>query len=228
MADNPMPEAAENLLAELRGRYPQAFPADPQAPAPLALGIHKRLAAAGHGGGAMAALLAAYARAPAYLAALAAGQPRVGLDGEPAGEVTEAQRALARSLLDALGAEPGKRLSISLAGAAGATHPPQSKRPMPQIELTAALAKIALAIDPEAFRAVLDVDSAGAKAVLVAVAADGKQYTAQLNPKSFRKAQAAFREAANPAVSLSGTLKGSVVESAGIQVFDKGAKDAAA
>jgi hypothetical protein len=113
-------------------------------------------------------------------------------------------------------------------GAAPANHKPQSKTAMPQIELTAALAKIALTIDPEAFRAVLDVDSAGAKAVLVAVAADGKQYTAQLNPKSFRKAQAAFCEAANPAVSLSGTLKGGVVESAGIQVFDKGAKDAAA
>ena len=98
---------------------------------------------------------------------------------------------------------------------------------MPQIELTAVQAKIAFTIDPETFRAVLDVDSAGAKSVAVAVAVEGKKYTAQLNPKSFRKAQAAFREAANPVASVSGNLKGSAIESAGIQVFDKGAKTAA-
>jgi hypothetical protein len=98
---------------------------------------------------------------------------------------------------------------------------------MPQIELTAVLAKIAFTIDPETFRAVLDVDSVGAKSVAVAIEVEGKKYTAQLNPKSFRKAQAAFREAANPVVSVSGNLKGSAIESAGIQIFDKGQKTVA-
>ena len=98
---------------------------------------------------------------------------------------------------------------------------------MHQIELTAVQAKIAFTIDPETFRAVLDLDSVGAKSVAVAISVEGKKYTAQLNPKSFRKAQAAFREAANPVASVSGNLKGNVIESAGIQIFDKGAKTAA-
>ena len=105
------------------------------------------------------------------------------------------------------------------------TTEPQ-KKPMTQIELTAVQAKIAFTIDSETFRAALDVDSMGAKSVSVTIVVDGKKYTAQLNPKSFRKAQAAFNEAANPVVSISGNLKGSAVESAGIQVFDKGAKAA--
>jgi hypothetical protein len=63
--------------------------------------------------------------------------------------------------------------------------------------------------------------------VPVAIAVDGKKYSVHLNPKSFRKAQTAFREAANPVVSISGNLKGSAIESAGIQIFDKGAKAAA-
>ena len=98
---------------------------------------------------------------------------------------------------------------------------------MPQIELTAVQAKIAFTIDSETFRAVLDVDSMGAKSVPVAILVDDKKYMAQLNPKSFRKAQAAFREAANPVVLISGNLKDNAVESAGIQIFDKGAKTAA-
>jgi hypothetical protein len=97
---------------------------------------------------------------------------------------------------------------------------------MPQIELAAIQAKIAFTIDPETFRAVLDVDSVGAKSVEVTIVAESKKYTAQLNPKSFRKAQAAFREAANPVASVSGNLKGNTIESAGIQIFDKGAKTA--
>jgi hypothetical protein len=35
------------------------------------------------------------------------------------------------------------------------------------------------------------------------------------------------REASNPVASISGNLKGSAIESAGIQVFDKGVKTAA-
>lgn len=92
------------------------------------------------------------------------------------------------------------------------------------IELTSKQTKIAFNIDAESFRAVLDTDTSGKKTVEVLVVADGKKLISNLNPKSFRKAVAAFLAAENPAVSVSGNLVGNKVEGAGIQVFDKGAK----
>ena len=85
MTDNPIPESPETLLAELSERYPGAFPSDPEAVMPLAINIHKKLVAAGYDRKAVAGALGPYASAPAYLAALAAGKPRVNLDGEPMG-----------------------------------------------------------------------------------------------------------------------------------------------
>lgn len=230
--DTQAPEAAKpphkppaEILAEFRERFPKAFPAEPDPPVPLAIRVHKQLTSLGYPFMAVRKALALHVGTPAYLKALAAGGVRVNLDGGPAGEVSEEHRELARAQLEAPAAKRPKT-PLALAGRIDPSKQPQSKT-MPQIELTAALAKIAFTIDPETFRAALDVDSVGAKAVPVAIAVDGKKYAASLNPKSFRKAQAAFREAANPVVSISGNLKGNTVEAAGIQVFDKGAKAAA-
>ena len=220
LMNEPMSEESETLLAKLCERHPKAFTADPEAVMPLAINIHRKLVAAGYGWMAVKKAIGLYANAPAYLAALAAGKPRVDLDGEPVGKVTEAQRELAKAKLE----NPD---AINLAGRIDKPREQQKKKPMPQIELTAVQAKIAFTIDPETFRAALGVDSMGAKTVPVTIVVDGKKYTAQLNPKSFRKAQAAFREAANPVISISGNLKDNAVESAGIQIFDKGAKAAA-
>ena len=92
---------------------------------------------------------------------------------------------------------------------------------MEPIQLTPKFAKIAFTLDPDEFRAFLDVDTTGLKGVPVLIETGGRKLQASLNPKSFRKAQAAFREAGNPAVSISGNLNGNVVDAAGIQVFDK-------
>lgn len=217
---------SESLLSELRERYPKAFTADPEAVMPLAVRIHKQLAAAGYNFIAVKKALGVYVTVPAYLAALAAGKPRVDLDGEPIGEVTEAQRELARFRLENPGASEAERMPIGLAGSIDKPHEPPQRKTMPQIEFTAVQAKIAFTIATETFRAALDVDAMGARTVPVTISVEGKKYVAQLNPKSFRKAQAAFREAANPMVAISGNLKGNSVESAGIQVFDKGTKNA--
>ena len=228
IADTPMPEDSkppEALLAELRERYPKTFHTNPAVVVPLAVKIHKKLVAAGYNRQAVAEALGLYVSSPAYLAALAAGTRRIDLGGEPAGEVTEAHRQFAREQMENPAAAKPRIGPVRLAGKID--KPQQQKKPMPQIELAAVQAKIAFTIDAETFRAALDVDSAGAKSVQVSIAVDGKKYAAQLNPKSFRKAQAAFREAANPVVSISGNIKGGAVESAGIQVFDKAAKAAA-
>ena len=218
-------KSPETLLAELRERYPKAFPADPEAVMPLALRIHLTLAADGYSRQRVEKALGLYVNAPAYLAAVAAGKPRVNLDGEPAGKVSEVQRVLAEAKLKNPAATLAELATVVLAGRIDQPEPQQKKK-MAQIELSAFQAKIAFTIDPETFRAALEVDSVGAKTVPAAITVDGRKYTADLNPKSFRKAQAAFREAANPVVAISGNLKGTKVESAGIQVFDKGAKAA--
>ncbi len=233
MTDSPTPEtaapsdgleASRALLAELCGRYPKAFSTDPAQVVPLQIKIHKKLAAAGYSREAVASALGLYTAAPAYLAALAAGKPRINLDGEPAGKVTKGQQEVAKARLENPAARKPKQSAVNLAGQID--KPQTQKNPMPQIELTALQAKIAFTIDTETFRAALEVETTGAKTVPVTIAVEGKKYTANLNPKSFRKAQAAFKEAANPVVSISGNLKGGVVEAAGIQVFDKGAKAA--
>ena len=224
-----MSEATETLLAELRERYPKAFLADPEAIMPLMLKIHKELLAPGYSRKAVTETLGMYVNAPAYLAAMSAGKPRIDLDGEPVGEVTEAQRELAKAQLENPNFKKPKLKwsAINLAGTIDNPQEPQKRKHMTPIELTAVQAKIAFTIDSETFRAALDVDSMGAKSVPVSIAVDGKKYSVHLNPKSFRKAQTAFKEAANPVVSISGNLKGSAIESAGIQIFDKGAKAAA-
>jgi sRNA-binding protein len=221
-------DQAEKTLAELRERYPKAFPLDPEAVMPLMLHVHKKLIAAGYDRKAVSAALGQYVNAPAYLKTLAAGKPRVNLDGEPVGFVSEVHQTDAKEKLENPAARKTwkPRPRISLAGTIAPSQEPPKRTPMPQIELTAVQAKIAFTIDTETFRAVLNVDTTGAKSVTTAVMVEGKKYVAQLNPKSFRKAVTAFREAANPVVTISGNLKGNSIEAAGIQVFDKGAKAA--
>lgn len=215
----------ETLLAEWQERYPKAFPAD--GPRPLTLGIHYHLKNAGYDIERVKEALAAYTSRPAYLKALVAEDAaRVNLKGKSKGRVSELHREMARHRLENPDA-PRPAWPIQLTGQLQAPPKPERKK-MATIQLTAVQAKVAFTIDAATFRAVLDVDSTGAKTVPVAIQSGDKTYTAQLNPKSFRKAQAAFREAMNPAVSISGNLKGYTIESAGIQIFDKGAKPATA
>ncbi len=224
------PEVFNDIMPELRERYPKAFTRDPKAIMPLAIGLHKELARAGYDRKALYKALKYYTNSYAYLGALAAGKPRVNLDGEPVGTVSEEHQQEAAAAL----AVPGGRKSIAppdapqaVALAGQIKHPPQKpqqKTPMPSIDLKGLQAKIAVTIDAATFRAALKVDTMGAKSVPVAIAVEGRAYMASLNAKSFRKAQAMFQEAAQPVVSISGNLKGDVIEAAGIQVFDKGGK----
>lgn len=217
------------MLAELKRLYPKAFIADPEAVMPLALYIHHKIPIPpGFDRKALSKAFKLYTATPEYLAALAAGKPRVNLDGEPVGFVSEAhQREAADELANPGTRKPKKELRKmrAVALAASIETPDETRNnPMPKIEFAAVQAKITLAIDTATFRAALNIDTVGAKTVPVTIAVDGRKYTAQLNPKSFRKAQSAFKEAANPMVAISGNLNGDAVESAGIQVFDKGAK----
>jgi ProP effector len=93
---------AAAVIALLAERYPQTFALYEQRRRPLKLKIHLDLAAALDGAFTWRELrnaLHAYANSAGYLQNLRAGVPRVGLDGMPAGIVTEA--AHAREILTA-------------------------------------------------------------------------------------------------------------------------------
>lgn len=223
-------DETNTILPKLCERYPKAFVTDPEATMPLALGLHKQLLRAGYKSHALFKAFTVYTNSRAYLEALAAGKPRVNLDGEPVGAVSEEHQQEAAHELAHPGTRqprttPRKLKTIALAGKVSKSSQSE-KKSMPSLQLKGLQAKIAVTIDSATFKAALGVDTMGVKAVPVSIDIDGKTYTASLNPKSFRKAQVSFQEAAQPVVSISGNLKGDVIDSAGILVFDKGSKQA--
>jgi ProP effector len=93
-------ERALELLARLCEAYPHAFVArgGGRYPVPLSIGVHQEIRArypdeARH---VIAGAMRIYTSGIAYQKALAGGGARVGLDGQPNGEVTAEQAELAR------------------------------------------------------------------------------------------------------------------------------------
>ncbi|MFO7639973.1 MAG: ProQ/FinO family protein [Candidatus Competibacteraceae bacterium] len=91
-----------SIIDRLHAAFPACF--NRTAPQPLKIGLSEELLAQAGVHPALADLsrtqlrraLRVYTTAPAYRAALAQGGPRYDLDGQPAGEVTPEQQALAR------------------------------------------------------------------------------------------------------------------------------------
>jgi ProP effector len=92
-------QAVINRLSEL---YLHCFVAEPWIPhRPIALGIGNQLIEAGVITIAETRGLAVYTKRLAYLRSMVPGAPRIGLDGQPAGEVTEEHAKCAKASLDA-------------------------------------------------------------------------------------------------------------------------------
>ncbi|RUW71159.1 ProQ/FinO family protein [Mesorhizobium sp. M2A.F.Ca.ET.067.02.1.1] len=87
------------LFRHLSAKWPAAF--NPKAPRPLRIGIHHdiRVLDGELSDDELRRALRAYTSMPRYLARLNAGAVRVDLDGEPAGEVSDAEAASAKALL---------------------------------------------------------------------------------------------------------------------------------
>jgi ProP effector len=98
-------QAQRALLEVLRQRWPHAFPRDARQVRPLAIGIHRDLAAAlpGHSHRQLGAVfsLFRYLAGPAYFQALLHGGPRYDLEGNPRGEVTPEEQEQAKQDLAA-------------------------------------------------------------------------------------------------------------------------------
>lgn len=116
------------VLAELRERFPDAFPADLSRVRPLALGIRATLEAAGIAGGRtpLHSALWLWCRAPEYLAAIAEGRLRINLDGSGAGAVAAEHQQQAVERLEALRAKGERR------AAAAAAAPVVPAAPVPE------------------------------------------------------------------------------------------------
>lgn len=97
------------LFRYLSAKWPQAF--DPGAPRPLKIGIHDDIRARDDelSDEELRRALRAYTRMDQYLTALRAGVARVDLDGNPSGEVSDADAATATALLRTRRARPEAR-----------------------------------------------------------------------------------------------------------------------
>lgn len=152
---------------------------------------------------------------PRYLSQLTAGSPRFDLDGQPQGEVTEAQAETAAAMLRGEFQKPPS------------SSPPGHHTPVKieELPMHANTLKVTAVITD--FSKHLNVESLGASTVPVAVEVGGQKVTANLNPKRFRKAQATLKEMnGEAAVIISGELDLAArsIKSAGIAVQPKKTK----
>jgi ProP effector len=146
-----------------------------------------------------------------YLRAVAAGGPRFALDGTEVGEVSEEEKSIASTWI-----KDGKPRS---------TNRIATPLPIHSLIMNANSIKVSLVVTD--FAQYLDVVSIGAATVPITVRSGGSELAAVLNPKSFRKAQAAFKTLDGAAaVVISGELDvaSKTIKSAGIAVQPKAKK----
>jgi hypothetical protein len=226
---NPDLPAAPTPPLDLPARYPACF--DPSNPRPLKLHIHKDLAAAGYLRKATKRVLAAYCLRRAYLNAMLAGAPRIDLDGQPAGEVTEDQAALAQAMLS--GAVPIPKIRAERPKEPTPTSTPAPALPQDapltpenivtgRLELTAKFTQLPQPLPVKT----------GMK---IGIQTDTALVVATLPPKVWKKLEQAASDCPSWIASLTGKLgaqagsdAGAVVvlEQAAVQVFERKAKPA--
>lgn len=97
-------KGADATIAELAAAFPATFTLDTDQVRPLKNGVREELydAAAHISHRRISAALARYCRSPAYLKAVKEGAARIGLNGEPTGQVTATEAEAARKQLAAL------------------------------------------------------------------------------------------------------------------------------
>ena len=119
-------------LASLQAAFPAAFPTDPAAVRPLALGVRATLEVAGIAGGRtpLHSALWRWCRQPAYLAALAEDRPRINLDGTDAGPVAPEHQTAAAAWLERLRAKAERRAAASVVPAAPVPEPAPEPAPV--------------------------------------------------------------------------------------------------
>ena len=114
-------------LIALQTLFPAAFPTDPAAVRPLAIGTWGALAGAGIASRTtLHRALWRWCRQPEYLTAIAEGRPRINLDGTDAGPVAPEHQAAAAAWLEKLRAKAERK-----AAAAAVPVPAPAPEPAP-------------------------------------------------------------------------------------------------
>ena len=205
---DPAPNPALPPLAEL---YPACF--DWEHPRPLKINIHQDLMAAGHDRLAVKRALGRYCKVDRYWRALQTDAPRIDLQGQPAGAVTEREAAYARSLVEAR-------------ATARAALPPNAT-PLPKESLVPA--HLILTVKFSELPQPLPVQDG----IKIGVQTGEGIVTAILPPKVWRTLERATQTYPQWVAALSGALErfadGEIaLKHPAVQVFEKKAKPAAA
>ncbi|MCC6134358.1 MAG: ProQ/FINO family protein [Candidatus Contendobacter sp.] len=178
--------------------------------------------------------LKVYTGSFAYRKAVAAGGPRYGLDGQPAGEVTPDQQAFAKTPRKKPEAttSPGSDESTSL--------PPSPAPKLPPIDRMALLQEIIAMAIPGKLDVTLKINElpqakpASAQTMLFAVQADGRTVVVEVKNKMWNNLKAAAENYPQWVAAITGKMGEGVkggfrLENPAVQVFEKKLKlDAAA
>lgn len=208
----------ENFCEELLAQWKAQFPVfrDHQ---PLAISTRKQMAALGLLESPLVLqALAQHVRSNAYLGALAAGGRRFNLDGSPERTITAVHAQCAAQMLAGELPRFGRPASPS--------QPAHKPHLLETLEMQTRSVKATLVVTD--FAKHLGIDSSDTSNVPVKLQTPSGAVKAALNPKSFRKAQATFKEHdGNVNVIVTGELDlGKLtLESAGIVVQPKSPKE---
>ena len=205
---------AAHALARFRALFPAVF-CDP--PVPLKIGVHEELIALTAGEfmpDEIGAALRLWVRQPGYQKAVAAGGPRYGLDGSPAGAVADTEQAVAAKLVK----QAERRQAAPIA--AGPAIAPQKTPEFSMPKLTAKSLKATLVLDPAQITGIKIPD--GIKQVPFSIVTeDGRTVIGTFAARSLRRVAAAAA-AGNVVIVVKGRLiSGDVLAEAGIEAMPK-------
>ena len=208
---DPAPDPLPAPALRLAEAYPACF--DWENPRPLKINIHQDLMAAGHDRLAVKRALGRYCKVDRYWRVLQTDAPRIDLQGQPAGAVTEREAAYARSLVEAR-------------ATARAALPPNAT-PLPKESLVPV--HLILTVKFSELPQPLPVQDG----IKIGVQTGEGIVTAILPPKVWRTLERATQDYPHWVAALSGVLErfadGEIaLKHPTVQVFEKKAKPAAA
>jgi hypothetical protein len=231
MIDTPNPESTvatdakpKKPLLDLAALYPACF--NWKQPRPLKIGIREDLLAAGHDQKKLHRALAKYCSYWRYLKATQTGTPRIDLQGQPVGAVTEAEEAMAKAKLTGTWTPPNRPAST----------PTPAGQPTPDLPIDAPLSednivtgRLELTLKFSDLPKPMPVKS-GMK---IGIRTDSALVVATLPPKAWKKLEQAQAEWPQWVAALTGKLGTKavadgeaviVLEQPALQVFEKKAK----
>ncbi len=167
----------------------------------------------------------------AYRKAVAAGGPRYGLDGQPAGEVTPDQQAFAKT--------PRKKAAAASSSSDESASPPAPKLKLSPIDRMALLQEIIAMAIPGKLDVTLKINElpeakpASAQTMLFAVQADGRTVVVEVKNKMWNNLKAAAEKYPQWVAAITGKMGEGVkggfrLDGPAVQIFEKKPKPDAA